>query len=311
MDVAELYLRRLRFSSAGKINSRSPSLRYRWPEFQQGDDTGTMEKSYPTSTFRISSHLADDHQLLSGRRADSDPRRVQPPAERGVASGHRLRPLQLRRNRPRSSQGRADTGMQIRGLLAGKHVEYRMGLFQGLREERPQPVPLRRPAALVAYPTENGSSTPHKPGKKHSFSLGRLQTCRRFPELPRRSLHGSAAWDEAEPDLPGRSLPVRRPAVPAFGRRADRLHVEAGLSVLSNRLTPYVQVARMELDKSAVDETASKPGWPGGGRASRHLQTGVGPGRPGRFSQPGPVHVAVSGVSVLSECHTSTEAACG
>jgi hypothetical protein len=167
-----------------------------------------------------------------------------------------------------------DTGALARGMILGKHFEYRAGIFQGLRAGKAN-TPFRC-AGRVAWspsPTDLGLFYPGPSlGKKTALLIGLSGDV----QSDFRSYGADVVMDR--PLGAGTSLMVQGDVarydggdlLPSMPPQTAYL-LEVGPTIWGNRLMPFAQLARLEFDRAAADETSLQTGvawWLNGHRAT-------------------------------------------
>lgn len=156
-----------------------------------------------------------------------------------------------------------DTGVMARGIVAGKHCEYRLGCYQGYRADKATQ-PFRAagrftfsPYAMDANLFYAGTSL----GKKQSLLLGigydaqsdyRSMTADLLFDRPiGRGLAATFQADVADYDG-GEFLSEIVPQTNCL--------LEVGITTMDGHLTPFTQIARQEIHRNGSDETTSQIG---------------------------------------------------
>ncbi|MDM7913874.1 MAG: porin [Candidatus Eisenbacteria bacterium] len=155
-----------------------------------------------------------------------------------------------------------DTGVQARGVVLRKHVEYRVAVLQGLREAKGTD-PFRL-AARVAWSPFDGQSALFYPGTSLGKRLGITVGAAIDAQRDYRAYHGDLYADvplTARHTLTGQIDVSRYDGgdLLASIRPQTTLLGEVGFGIAS-RFTPYFQAARQELDSRGPDETSLQAG---------------------------------------------------
>ena len=170
-----------------------------------------------------------------------------------------------------------DTGIQARGQLARRHVEYRIGAYQGRRTARAdEPLRLAGRVAFSPLQTDGGmfyTGTSLGAAERLAFGLAadhqrELVSLHADVQAEHRLTSKLALTAQADlSDLDGRG------ALENLPDQTDWM-VELGALIVPLRLTPFVQVARQELHAEGADETSVQSGaawWLDGHRAAIKL----------------------------------------
>jgi hypothetical protein len=169
-----LFLRRMRLIAGGKINddisffieTDSPNLGK-----AQADGSKSAEKVYLQDvilTYKVRNELMIDGGMLlvSGSHNGMQGATGLLPVDYG--------PYSFQASTPTDSKVGRDYGVQARGYLCEKHMEYRVGVYQGKRGVASSE-PFRTAARLVWYPFESETGffyTGTTLGKRKIFALG-------------------------------------------------------------------------------------------------------------------------------------------
>jgi hypothetical protein len=166
-----------------------------------------------------------------------------------------------------------DVGVQARGALANKHVEYRAGVFQGYRDARgTQPFHVAARLSVSPYAVETGF---FYPGTAQGAIRRLLAGLAVEGQQDFHAVHGDVFLEQPF----GGSLAVTLQGdvsrvdggstFTSLPQQTDWM-LEAGLTV-ATRFTPYVQVARQVKDRNLPDETSLQLGlvcWRNGHRSN-------------------------------------------
>lgn len=154
---------------------------------------------------------------------------------------------------PTTSKVGRDYGIQARGYLARKHLEYRVGVFEGIREVDPS-APPRVAARVVWYPFDSQTGffyTGTTLGKKHILAVG--ASVDHQADYDSRSV--DVFWDR--PLTNGHAFTAQFDYIRYDGARTlptlprqDAWLAEVGYYWPRERLGAYAQVARR--DRAAV-----------------------------------------------------------
>lgn|GEM_PF-2892286 len=153
-----------------------------------------------------------------------------------------------------------DTGLQARGVIAGKLVEYRLGVFQGVRG-RGNVNPLRTTGRISLHPFKTASHSffyaGNRFGKTKVLSLGAAVDAQKDC----RNIHGDIYAEM--PLAEGSCLTLQTDVssydggdlLPDLPKQTTYL-AEAGLTFLKNRLSVWAQAAVRDYDSELrSDET--------------------------------------------------------
>jgi hypothetical protein len=278
-----LYLRRLRLLLGGKIDRRlSFFADMDGPNSGKVAGSGTTEKEFAdlflqdfVATWSVAGDLRLDGGLI-----------LTPSSYNHLQSAASLLamdygPYSFLESAPLKAKTGRDTGVQARGLAFHKHLEYRLGTFQGLRANRATS-PFRTVGRLAYYPVgaEPGLFYPGTSlGAKQLLSVGISGDV----QGSYRSFGADLYCDQ--PLGSGRSLTFQADLYHYDGKAflasmpaQTNFMIETGYTLLGNRLTPYLQVARQEYDRRGQDETSWQTGlswWVDGHRSSLKLAWGL------------------------------------
>ncbi len=251
-----LYLRRLRLLVGGKINDRLTFFAETdAPNTGKGALDSTGAKSYPSAYLQdfMATWMAQDALLLDFGLL------LTPGTYNHLQSAATLLALDygpytfVESSLLKSNIGR-DVGVQARGILGGKHFEYRAALLQGIRGRFDQNS-FRMAGHLSFTPFEAANALFYSGtslGKKKAFTVGVGGDAQRdyraffadaFVDYPFNgaqalTLQGNFAQYDGG-DL-----------VPLLPKQNTYL-VEAGLTFIPQKITPFVQVAGKVFDNEA------------------------------------------------------------
>ena len=250
-----LYLRRIRLLWGGKINDRlSFFAETDAPNWGKADAAGL--KAEPDvylqdfmATWTVKDALLLDFGLL-----------LTPGAYNHLQSAASLLaldygPFTFVESAPLKAKIGRDVGMQARGILADKHLEYRAALLQGVRGVLAQNS-FRMAGHLSFTPFEAANTLFYSgtsQGKKKAFTVGLGadaqrdyrayfgDACLDYPLAggPAVTLQGNYATYDGG-DLLGSAL-----------YQQDTYMIEAGLTFIAQRVTPFVQVSGRTFDEDA------------------------------------------------------------
>jgi hypothetical protein len=257
-----LYLRRLRLILGGKVNDRVTFfLDTDGPNAAKSATTG--DKDFPdlyvqdmVATWTVADRLRFDTGLI-----------LAPGAYNHLQSAASLLaidygPYTFLESSPLKAKVGRDAGVQARGIVGSSHIEYRVGAFQGLRGAS-SANPFRSTARLTysPYKLEPGLFyTGTNLGKKPALSFGVAADV----QADYRAFHGDVFFDRF---VSGHTLTFQADVSHLDGGTLlaslppqTLWMAEAGVSILKNRVTPYVQAARQDLDKNGDDELTGQYG---------------------------------------------------
>jgi hypothetical protein len=252
-----MYLRRTRILLGGKVNQRvsffletdSPNL---------GRHSGA-EKSYPSmylQDFFVTWTLNPNHLIDAGLMLTPDSYNHLQSAISLLAMDYG--PYTFVEASPLSANIGRDTGVQVRGLLGAKMVEYRVGLFQGRRASASDADSYRGMARLTVYPFQTGSTgyfySGTMMGKARNLAIGGTVDFQK----DYKAYHGDLFLEA--PVTPGSCLTVQADLGKYDGGDYIALleqttwMAEAGYAVHNCQFGPFVQVSgRNYKDDSMTD----------------------------------------------------------
>jgi hypothetical protein len=151
-----------------------------------------------------------------------------------------------------------DPGVQARGLLAGKMLEYRLGVFQGIRGTE-EGNPFRVAARVAVHPYGNAGTGYFYPGTNmgtaNAFSIGVAADIQKTYA----SLHGDIFVEQ--PIAAGTTATFQADFSRYDGGswlgalpKQDSWLLEFGIATLENRLGTYLQAAGRSYDKGFTDD---------------------------------------------------------
>jgi hypothetical protein len=172
-------------------------------------------------------------------------------------------PLQTRTGR--------DPGAQLRGILGDKLIEYRLGIFEGLRGTN-EAKPFRAAGRVTVYPFQTASNAffypGTNPGTVRTFALGAAFDA----QSDYRSYHGDAYYEQplagghtvtlqADYSLYGDSDRLWDTLEPPPVEEQSVWMLEAGFATLENRLATFLQLSKQDIErKSAIDHLSAQGG---------------------------------------------------
>lgn len=264
--TGNLYIRRARILMGGKISSRgsffletdAPGLGTRADSASKNFDPYFMQ-DFITTWNITPDHMIDGGLLLTPGTYQHLQSAVSLLAtDYGPFSFLEAGPLQTKVGR--------DTGVQARGVLANKLIEYRVGAFQGIRG-RDIHNPFRYAARVAIYPFQTASTGYFYSGtgfgKARALSIGAALDGQRDYQ----AIHGDVFFELplASTDCVTLQADVSRydggDFLPGLGEQTIWM-VEAGYTTLQKRFGAYLQIS----NRSYSDETEprdSKPNAPG------------------------------------------------
>jgi hypothetical protein len=260
-----LYLRRARLLAGGKVNDRlSFFLQTDAPNLGKVSASGTKEKEFAdlfvqdlVLTWSVKDVVKVDAGLL-----------LTPGAYNHLQSAATLLAMDygpysfVEAGALKTKTGR-DTGVSARGYLASKHLEYRIGAYQGLRKERAvQPFRTAGRVTFSPEPMDAGLFYPGTSfGKKKTMWLGlgfdaqgdyKSESIDLFVDFPVSGGYGVTFQGDVVRYDGGDFVPAINPQT--------NFMLELGITGCGGRLTPFGQVARQEFDKHGQDETSGQVG---------------------------------------------------
>lgn len=260
-----IYLRRARLLAGGKVDDRvSFFLQTDAPNLGKVAPSGTKEKEFAdvyvqdlVLTWAVMDAMKVDAGLL-----------LTPGAYNHLQSAATLLALDygpysfIEAAALKTKTGR-DTGVSARGLLVSKHLEYRIGVYQGLRKDRAvQPFRTVGRLTVSPDPMDAGLFYPGTSfGKKKTVWLGAAfdvqgdyssESIDLFVDYPIAKAYGLTFQGECARYDGGDLAPTIAPQT--------NFMIELGITGLAGRLTPFGQIARQELDRHGQDETSGQVG---------------------------------------------------
>lgn len=269
--TGNLYIRRARILLGGKISARGSF-------FMETDAPGLGTRLYPADSLRNEAknfdpffvqdfvttwaitpqHMIDGGLLLTPGSYQHLQSAISLLAtDYGPYSFLEAGPLQTKVGR--------DTGLQARGVLGPKLIEYRVGAFQGIRGRRNH-YPLRYAARVALYPLQTAGTglfyAGTSMGKSRAISIGAAVDGQRdyqaihgdlFVELPL----GASNCVTLQTDV---SRYDGGDFLKSMGEQTTWM-VEAGYSTLAHRLGSYLQVSgRAYSDETEPRDGTASPG---------------------------------------------------
>ena len=250
--VQNTYLRRARVLLGGKINAKTAFF-LDWDSPNFGLGTAGNTKSYDDmrvldffGTYTLRPEVVFDAGLL-----------LTPGAYNHMQSAAALLPLDygpytFREAGPMITQTGRDPGVQMRGLLGEKLVEYRLGAFQGVRDSS-RANPFRFAARVALHPLRTASPGYFYTGstltKSRALSIGAAVDL----QEEFKAVHGDIFLEQ--PFEGGSSVTVQADFTQSDGgdflpsvQKQTTMLVEAGYTIANGRYGAFAQAAQLDFD---------------------------------------------------------------